>query len=153
VQTSDYFLIGDGITSKNLMGYNKGAQAYRQNAVMGASPVQLVVMLYDGALRFMQEGKQAMADKQFEVQNLKFQRAQRIVMELISTLDLRNGGEIATNLMGLYSYVVNELVEGNVHDNPERIDNAMKTMTELRESWVELERTTKQSTQVTPHAA
>ena len=135
------------------MGYNKGAQAYRQNAVMGASPVQLVVMLYDGALRFMQEGKDAMVAKQFETQNLKFQRAQRIVMELISTLDLRNGGEIATNLMGLYTYVVNELIEGNVHDKPERIDNAMQTMTELRESWAELERTTKQSTQVTPHAA
>ena len=135
------------------MGYNKGAQAYRQNAVMGASPVQLVVMLYDGAIRFMGEGKAAMAVKDYDTQNTKFQRAQKIVMELISTLDMRNGGEIATNLLGLYTYVVNELVEGNIHDLPGRIDNAIKTMSELRESWAELERTTKTSKEMTPNAA
>ena len=123
------------------MGYNKGAQAYRQNAVNGASPVQLVVMLYDGALRFMTEGKAAMAEKQYETQNTKFQRAQRIVMELISTLDMRKGGEVATNLLALYTYVVNELVEGNIHDNAER------------ESWIEVDRNLKQGAEAVPHAA
>jgi flagellar protein FliS len=135
------------------MGYNKGAQAYRQNAVMGASPVQLVIMLYDGAIRFMQEGKAAMLNKDYETKNFKLQRAQKIVMELISTLDLRNGGEIATNLMSLYTFVVNELVEGNLYDKPENIDNAMKTMGELRDSWVELEKQSKTKTEAKPHAA
>lgn len=135
------------------MGYNKGAQAYRQNAINGASPIQLVIMLYDGALRFMDEGKSAMAIKDHETKNFKLQRAQKIVMELISTLDIRNGGEIATNLLSLYTFTINELVDGNIHDNPERIDNAVKTMTELRDSWVELERTSKTSSGVTPHAA
>ena len=135
------------------MGYNTGAQAYRQNAVNGASPVQLVVMLYDGALRFMTEGKAAMAEKQYETQNTKFQRAQRIVMELISTLDMRKGGEVATNLLALYTYVVNELVEGNIHDNAERIDNAIRTMRELRESWIEVDRNLKQGAEAVPHAA
>ncbi len=135
------------------MGYNKGAQAYRQNAVIGASPVQLVIMLYDGALRFMEEGKIAMSIKDHETKNFKLQRAQKIVMELISTLDIRNGGEIATNLLSLYTFTINEIVEGNIYDKPERIDNALKTMTELRDSWVELERTSKTTSQVTPHAA
>jgi flagellar protein FliS len=81
------------------MGYSNGVQAYRKNAVMGASPVQLVVMLYDGALRFMEEGKRAMAANDLETQNNKFQRAQRIVMELISTLNIQKGGEIARNLL------------------------------------------------------
>ncbi len=135
------------------MGYNNGAQAYRQNAINGASPVQLVIMLYDGALRFMDEGKRAMAIKDLETKNFKLQRAQKIVMELISTLDIRNGGEIATNLLSLYTFTINELVEGNMHDKPERIDNAIKTMTELRDSWVELERTSKTNSEVTPNAA
>ena len=135
------------------MGYNNGAQAYRQNAINGASPVQLVIMLYDGALRFMDEGKRAMAIKDLETKNFKLQRAQKIVMELISTLDIRNGGEIASNLLSLYTFTINELVEGNMHDKPERIDNAIKTMTELRDSWVELERTSKTNSEVTPNAA
>ena len=91
--------------------------------------------------------------KDFETKNLKFQRAQKIVMELISTLDIRNGGEIATNLLSLYTFVLNELVEGNVTDKAEHIDNAFRTMSELRESWVELERTPKTGAEVTSHAA
>lgn len=120
---------------------------------MGASPVQLIVMLYDGALRFIQEGKQAMLAKDYDTKNLKFQRAQKIVMELISTLDIRIGGEVATNLLSLYTFVLNELVEGNVSDKEIHIDNAYRTMSELRESWVELERNQKTGTEATPHAA
>lgn len=135
------------------MGYGKGVQAYRQNAVMGASPVQLVVMLYDGALRFMEEGKRAMAAKDLELQNNKLQRAQKIIMELMSTLNLQQGGEIAKNLLGLYSFVVNELVEGNITDDPSRIDNAMKTMSELREGWAEIEKMPKGNSELTTHAA
>ncbi len=136
-----------------VMGYGKGVQAYRQNAVMGASPVQLVVMLYDGALRFMEEGKRAMAAKDLETQNNKLQRAQKIIMELMSTLNLQQGGEIAKNLLGLYSFVVNELVEGNINDDPSRIDNAMKTMSELREGWAEIEKMPKNHSELTTNAA
>ena len=81
-----------------------------------------------------------MLAKDFETKNLKFQRAQKIVMELISTLDIRNGGEIATNLLSLYTFVLNELTEGNVSDKTVHIDNAYRTMSDLRESWAELER-------------
>ena len=66
---------------------------------------------------------------------------------------VRNGGEIATNLLSLYTFVLNELVEGNVTDKAEHIDNAFRTMSELRESWVELERTPKTGAEVTSHAA
>lgn len=133
------------------MGYGKGAQAYRQNAVMGASPVQLVVMMYDGALRFMEEGKRAMAAKDLDTQNTKLQRAQKIVVELMSTLNIQQGGDIARNLLGLYTFVVNELVEGNINDDPSRIENAMKTMSELREGWARLEQVPKM--EATPNAA
>lgn len=120
---------------------------------MGASPVQLVVMLYDGALRFMEEGKRAMAAKDLETQNFKLQRAQKIVVELMSTLNLQQGGEIAKNLLSLYTFVVNELVEGNIHDDPTKIDNAMRTMSELRDGWYQLEQMTKQNPELIQNAA
>ena len=106
---------------------------------MGASPVQLVVMLYDGAIRFMEEGKRAMEEKNYEVQNSKLQRAQKIVMELMGSLDFAQGGDIAKNLLKLYEFVLAELVEANINDDPSRIVNAQTTMRELREGWVAIQ--------------
>ena len=135
------------------MGYGKAAQAYRENAVMGASPVQLVVMLYDGALRFMEEGKRAIESRDLETQNSKLQRAQKIVIELMTTLNFQQGGDIARSLVSLYAYVIGELVEGNMADDAKRIDNAMKTMKELRDSWVQVEKAPKGVQELTPNAA
>ncbi|HLO99575.1 MAG TPA: flagellar export chaperone FliS [Fimbriimonas sp.] len=135
------------------MSYGKQVQAYRQNAVMSASPVQLVVMLYDGSLRFMEEGKRAIIAKDLATQNAKLQRAQKIVMELMSTLNFNAGGEISKNLLSLYSFVLNELVEGNMNDDPDRIDVAMKTMSELREGWVTIEAQSRNKQEITPSAA
>jgi flagellar protein FliS len=125
------------------LAYQNGAQAYRKNAALSASPVQLVVMLYDGALRFMEEGKRAMIAKDLETQNTKLQRAQKIVVELTSSLDFEKGGEISKNLFALYSFIIGELVEANIHDDPKRVENAMSTMSELREGWIEVEKQAK----------
>ncbi|HXH59827.1 MAG TPA: flagellar export chaperone FliS [Fimbriimonadaceae bacterium] len=113
---------------------------YRKSSVSSASPLQLVVLLYDGALRFMEAGKHAMIQRDVYRQNESLTKAQRIVCELLSTLDLDKGGEIAQNLASLYTYVYNRLVQANIEDKPELVDEAMAVMSELRESWVELER-------------
>jgi flagellar secretion chaperone FliS len=106
---------------------------------MGASPVQLIVMLYDGAIRFMEEGKRAMAEKDYETQNARLQRAQKIVMELMGSLDFAQGGDVAKNLLKLYEYVLAELIEANINDDPKRIENAQGTMRELREAWATIQ--------------
>ena len=121
------------------MSFAKQHLEYRKAAVGGASPVGLVVLLYDGALRFMEAGKRAMADGDLPTQNAMLQKAQKIVVELMSALDMYRGGEIAANLLALYSYVLGELVTANVEDRPEPIDGAIQTMTELRAGWAELE--------------
>jgi len=121
------------------VSYANGASAYRKNAAMGASPVQLIVMLYDGAIRFMEEGKRAMLEKNYEVQNAKLQRSQKIVMELMGSLDFSQGGDVAKNLLKLYEYVLSELVEANINDDPIRIENAQATMRELREAWATIQ--------------
>jgi flagellar secretion chaperone FliS len=127
------------------LAYGNAANAYRKNATLGASPVQLIVMLYDGALRFMEEGKSAIIAKDFETQNTKLQRSQKIIIELMSSLDMKKGGEISKNLLSLYTFVLNELVDANLMDDPKRVDNAARTMSDLRESWVEVDKIVRQN--------
>jgi flagellar secretion chaperone FliS len=121
------------------LAHGRFVQEYQKNAVNGASPLQLVIMLYDGALRFMEAGKHAMGNRELEKQNQSLQRAQKVVMELMSCLDMEKGGEVAANLFALYSFVLNELVSANVEDSAEPIDRSMRIMSQLRESWVQLE--------------
>lgn len=120
---------------------NKGQyiQEYRRQSVEGASPLQLVIMLYDGALRFIDSGRAALLVGDLYRQNDQFQRAQRIITELMSCLDMSHGGEVATNLANLYSYSYNQLVAANVNCDAEAADNAAKVLRELRQSWQELE--------------
>jgi flagellar protein FliS len=114
-------------------------QEYQKSAVNTASPLQLIVMLYDGALKFMEAGRHAMANGDLNRQNSSLQQAQRIVLELMACLDTQQGGEIAKNLMGLYTYVLEELVKGNVTDDPECVARSIRVFSELRESWNQVE--------------
>jgi flagellar protein FliS len=113
---------------------------YRKSSVGAASPLQLVIMLYDGALRFMEAGRHAMLRRDVYNQNENITKAQRIVGELIATLDMEQGGEVAKNLVALYTYVYEKLVEANLEDKPELVQECATIVSELRESWVELER-------------
>ena len=125
------------------MAYGKYIQEYQKSAINSASPVGVVVMLYDAAIGFMEQGKAALAHADYDKQNTLLQKAQRIVVELMGSLDMERGGDIAKNLMSLYSYVWNELIQANIHDKPECIDHALMVFTELRVSWVSIEKSTK----------
>jgi flagellar secretion chaperone FliS len=125
------------------LSYGKFLHEYQKGAVNGASPLRLVIMLYEGALRFMEAGKDAMGKGDLERQNQSLQKAQKIVMELMSCLDMEKGGEISKNLLALYTYVLNELIESNVKDDQAGIDRGIKIMSDLRESWIEIERSMK----------
>ena len=120
------------------MAYGNSAQEYRKNAVLGASPAQLVVMLYDGALRFIEGGRLAMRARDINRQNDALQRAQRIVVELLSTLDHEKGGEIAASLASLYGFVLDRLSAANIEDRESALDEAARTLRELRESWAQV---------------
>lgn len=121
------------------MSNGRFVQEYQKGAIGGASPLQLVVMMYDGALRFMEQGKHAMKLRDLEKQNYYLLKAQKIVMELTACLDMEQGGEIAQNLLALYGYVVNELMDANIKDRSEGIDRSIRVISDLRESWVQLE--------------
>jgi len=121
---------------------NSSVQQYRKSAIDGASPLQLVIMLYDGAMRFLNAAKVAMEEGNLHKQNEMCIRAQDIVTELISCLDTKQGGEIATNLFALYTFVFDRIVQGNIEDTPIYLDQATKVLSDLRESWSQIEKQT-----------
>ncbi len=100
-------------------------------------------MLYDGALRFLELGKAGLLAKNLFEKNDNLQKSQKIVMELMNTLDVQKGGEMAKNLMSLYFFVVQQLMEANIEDDVEKLDVAAKILRDLRESWLDVEKMTK----------
>jgi flagellar biosynthetic protein FliS len=109
------------------------AEAYKRQQVMTATPEALTLMLYNGALRFMTEGVEAIKHKDFEKANSSLIKAQNIILELSSTLKMEY--EIAQQLAPLYNYVYDSLVEGNMKNNSEKIEEAKGIVTELRDAW------------------
>lgn len=122
------------------MAHAKQLNAYQTTAVTSASPLQLVIMLYDGAIRFLRRALTAMEKKDLYNQNEDIQRAQRILTELMSCLDMEKGGEVAANLFALYSFCYNQLLTANLEDKPEGVQSSLKVLEGLRESWAEIER-------------
>ncbi len=113
-------------------------ERYRQTQIQTASPLDLIIMMYDGAIRFINQAKNALAEKEFAPANNALQRAQDIIDELNINLN-PEAGEIAANLRNLYLFINQRLIEANVKKNGEILDEALKLLTTLRSSWVELQ--------------
>ncbi len=122
------------------MSYGKNAFEYQKVAVNSASPIGLIILLYDGAIRFMTRGKEAIIAGDLKKQDDQLRRAQKIILELMSALDMNRGGEVAKNLFALYTFAMDRLAEANMKDRPESVDEAIDVLTGLRSSWAELER-------------
>ncbi len=109
--------------------------AYLQQAVLTASPGQLVVMLYDGACRFLTQAAYAMREGDVAKAGQRLSRAEAIIEELLVTLDLEQGGEIASRLQGLYVFHLRHLSEARMEQDPGKVDQVRTHLAELRESW------------------
>jgi len=118
-----------------MYGGVNGHQRYLQTAVETAHPARLVVMLYDGAIRFLNQAKEAMEQRNYDQQNLYLQKVQRILSELIGSLNFTQGGEIAENLFRIYTYLYNQLVQENLEDDLAKVQHAIALLSELREAW------------------
>jgi flagellar protein FliS len=108
--------------------------AYRQSAVLTASPEQLVVMLYDGARRFLGQATAAMRAGDVETSHLKLRRAEAIISHLLETLDL-DQGEIAGRLQAIYLFCNRHLNEARIQRDPEKIEQVNALLGELRSAW------------------
>jgi flagellar secretion chaperone FliS len=114
--------------------YATAQKAYRDSAILTAPPERLVVMLYDGANRFLIQGATALRAGDLTVMNDKLRRAEAIITELRATLDLSQG-EVATNLESIYSFCQRHLTDARLKQDPEKIDHVAKLLTELRDAW------------------
>ncbi len=107
---------------------------YRNNQVFTSSPLELVVMLYDGALRFVRRAAAAMEGQKYDEVHFNVDRAQQIVTELTASLDL-DQGELSKNLYSLYEYIHLRLTEADLGRKGEPLSEAEKILLSLRESW------------------
>jgi flagellar protein FliS len=114
---------------------NSAAEAYKRQQIMTATPEALTLMLYNGCLKFMSEGVDAINAKDFEQANNSLQKAQRIISEFRMTLNMDY--EISHQLFPLYNYVYDRLVEGNMQSDVEKVQEAKNIITELRDAWAQ----------------
>lgn len=114
--------------------------AYQRSAVLTATQEQLIVMLYDGAYRFLTQASAAMAERDIQLAHNKLRRAELIIAHLRSSLDFENGGEISPRLWSLYSFWTRHLNEARIHRDPERIDEVRTLVGNLRDAWAQVAR-------------
>jgi flagellar protein FliS len=120
-----------------------GARTYYAQSILTASPGQLVLMLYDGALRFLGQAQAAFASdegspRRIEQINTSILRAQNILIELQSNLDHQAGGQYAADLARLYDYYLRRLLEANLRKRPEPVQEVERLLRQLRDGWSEM---------------
>lgn len=114
------------------------AQVYQQGSVKTASPAKLTLMLYDGAVRFCNIAKEAIAAGDFEKANTNIMKAEKIIVELRVTLDMKY--PVAKEFDTVYDYIYRRLVEANMKKNQTVLDDALKHIKTMRETWKEVMR-------------
>jgi flagellar protein FliS len=110
-------------------------KSYKKLQVETASPIGLVVILYDRAIVLLNKAKKEISEKQYEAKCLTLDKASAIIFELLTTLDNDKGGEIASSLKNLYNFILREITDANSNLKTKPLDNACKILSELRESW------------------
>ncbi|MCK8827029.1 flagellar export chaperone FliS [Natroniella acetigena] len=123
---------------------NNPYQKYKNAQYETASQEKLVIMLYNGAIKFAKQAKAEIDNKDFMAVNEKLKRAQAAIMELMTSLDMDRGGEVAENLYSLYDYMYSRLIRANVKKDPAIIDEVVDLLTELKDGWSEAIKEVKQ---------
>ena len=113
----------------------RARDAYRQTELQSRTPLELVAMLYDGALRFTSQAKAAAERDDIPARREAVSRVIAIVSQLQSTLDVERGGDIAAALDRLYSFVLERLISASFKQDPKLFDEVIDILTTLREGW------------------
>lgn len=113
------------------------AEHYRQQQILNSSPAERVVLLYDGAIRFMMLALQAIKDEDIQKRFDNSTKARNIIVHLLDTLEMDKGGEVAINLDRIYRHLLATLpeIDKNNSEAAEEIINHLKT---LRASWAKI---------------
>ncbi len=115
-----------------------GAQAYATTQITTASSVQVVVLLYDGAISSMKLAQESIVSLNFHDKARFLDRALRVVGELSVSLNMEEGGVIGKDLRRLYEYIQFELTQANLKNEAGRLAGPIRCMSVIREAWQEL---------------
>lgn len=108
---------------------------YKHTEINTANQGKLIVMLYDGAIKFCNIAIEHMNPKTYDIANTNILKAQDIINELILALNMNEGGDVARNLFNLYIFFKKQLLEANIQKNADILKNVVKLLKELRDAW------------------
>lgn len=118
------------------MAYGNAAKAYGQNKITTASPAELTLMLYDGAVKFCNIAVDALEKNDYETTNLNIQKCRNIIVELTSTLNKKY--PVAQDFENVYNYIFALLVEANMKKDIESLKRALEEIRGMRDTWKEV---------------
>lgn len=112
-------------------------QKYKQTSVQSASREKILLMLYEGAIKFTKLGIKAAEEKRIADRGQNIGRAYDIIMELNNTLDHKVGGEVAKNLEQLYMFIMEKYTRANITGDPEHLRVCVKILDNLYQGWLQ----------------
>lgn len=118
-------------------GYANQAKQYQEQAILTATPEELLILLYDGAIRFLNIAKKAMEKSEIERSHTYLIKAQNIILEFMGSLNMEIGGETARNLYRLYEYFYHRLIQANVKKDVKMVDEVLDHLRMLKATWEE----------------
>lgn len=114
---------------------NQYVKQYQKSSIETASREQILIMLYDGAIQFLNKAKIAIQNSDFEAINNNLIGAQNIIQEFINSMDREVAPQLAENLISLYEYFIRRLVQANMKRQIEPVDEVLKYMKSLKATW------------------
>ena len=118
--------------------YSKQQNAYRKASVNTLDQHKLIVMLYDGAIKQAGFAVEYIKQNEIEKTHKALVKAKNIVTELMASLNLEKGGEVAKNLQSLYAYMFSQLIEANMNKDTKPVITVLGLLKELRVAWVHI---------------
>lgn len=125
----------EGVVHVNMSAQAQAYDYYKKASIETVSSEKLLIMLYDGAIRFLGNAQKAIDDKNIEHAHNQIVKTEDIIIELMSTLDMQY--EISTSLYSLYEYMYRRLVDANITKDKQLIEEVKSFLSQLRDTWVE----------------
>ena len=112
--------------------YNNYIKQYQTNNITTATPEKLMIMLFDGAIQFLQKAKTAIEEKNYQERAVNIDGARKIIRELMRTIDLENGNDVSKQLFKLYNKMAMKLIKANVSKNIALVDEVIEDLGNIR---------------------
>jgi flagellar protein FliS len=131
---------------------NHTVGSYQKVQVETTDALKLVVMLYEGAINFLEQAKLRLANNQVADKGILINKVMAIISELQGSLNMDSGGEVSVRLDGLYTYMINRLFDANLNNDPEILSEVIKHLRSLKDAWKTISDNGKKGIQTQPAA-